>query len=52
MMYGIIFVSILTAMVIAIATVETRPPNVMVTGWSQEIADPGGDITAHGIPKR
>jgi hypothetical protein len=52
MIYGIIFVAILTAMIIAIAAVETRPPNGLVAGWSQENAGSGGEITAHGIPKR
>jgi hypothetical protein len=52
MTYGIIFVSALAAMIVAIAVVEKHPPGQMGApgGWSQDSTDNGNAVVEHAVP--
>jgi hypothetical protein len=51
MTYGIIFVSALAAMIVAVAVVETHPPGQagVPGGWSQDTTDNGKAIVEHAV---
>ncbi|MGO4568196.1 hypothetical protein AB4Z52_24835 [Rhizobium sp. 2YAF20] len=52
MTYGIIFVSALAAMIVAIAVVEKHPPGQAAAtgGWSQDTTDSGNAVVEHAAP--